>query len=194
MSVGRFYGAVCLVEGCLKLSRALGFCNAHYQKKYKYGDPLVQGGPSGAKPKHGRTHTLEYNSWMSMRRRCEYPQHHQYKNYGGRGIKVCERWRSFNNFFADMGLRPSPAHSIERRNNNGNYEPGNCVWATSKEQGSNTRTNRLVMYGGMNMTLSQCAERCNMPRTTMHSRISRWGLVDRVFTAPVQRKHPHPFS
>jgi len=75
-----------------------------------------------------------------MRRRCNYPQDRGYKNYGGRGIKVCERWdTSFAAFLEDMGKAPSPKHSIDRVNNNGNYEPGNCRWATMKEQMQNRR-------------------------------------------------------
>src|SRR5262252_3681933 len=78
----------------------------------------------------------EYNSWVCMRRRCQDEKHHKYKNYGARGIQVCERWQVFENFLADMGMRPEGC-TLDRRDNDGNYEPGNCQWAAPKEQAQN---------------------------------------------------------
>jgi hypothetical protein len=86
-----------------------------------------------------RGRTPEYYSWQAMRERCRNPKHESFKDYGGRGITVCEQWNDFANFLTDMGLKPSRQHSIERINNNGNYEPGNCKWVTPLEQQSNVR-------------------------------------------------------
>lgn len=96
--------------------------------------------------KHGHTHpcTTEYKAWDNMKSRCYDTKRHNYKNYGGRGIKVCDRWRtSFENFLSDMGRKPGPEYSIDRKNNDGNYEPGNCRWATASEQRCNQRPRTL---------------------------------------------------
>lgn len=96
---------------------------------------------TGAKNRsHEQSGTLVYRVWRSMKYRCSNPRAKDYPDYGGRGIKVCERWlNSFENFLADLGPRPTPQHSIERLDNDGNYEPGNCVWATKQEQNRNRR-------------------------------------------------------
>jgi hypothetical protein len=102
-------------------------------------------------------HIREHDAWRGMLARCRNPRHPSYKNYGGRGITACERWNSFENFLDDMGKRPSPKHSLDRIDNNGNYEPGNCRWATRREQANNTRMNRFVTFDGRTMTLAQWA-------------------------------------
>lgn len=95
---------------------------------------------SEANKGHGLTKTSAHSTWGRIKQRCYNPKCSQYHNYGGRGIKMCDRWQSFENFLADMGQRPADKTSIDRINNDGDYEPGNCRWATSKEQSYNTRT------------------------------------------------------
>lgn len=88
---------------------------------------------------HGMSRWPEYSAWKNMRARCSSSTHKDWSYYGGRGIRVCDRWQSFEVFIADMGRRPSPRHSVERRDNDGNYELSNCYWATIVEQANNRR-------------------------------------------------------
>lgn len=95
---------------------------------------------SAARMTHGLRGTPEYNSWACMKQRCTNPSNHRFQAYGGRGIRICDRWlNSFEDFFVDMGPKPSPSHSIERLDNDGDYDPANCVWATKTAQARNRR-------------------------------------------------------
>lgn len=133
---------------------------------------------------HGHTKNRfpspEYNSYSGMMQRCYYTKHKRYCAYGGRGIRVCKRWReSFENFIADMGVKPSEAHSIERKNNDGHYEPSNCVWATKEEQGSNTRQNHLIQCGGKCQTLARWSRETGIGETTITRRLKLgWSAED----------------
>lgn len=119
-----------------------------------------------------------YQSWTQMRLRCENPNSDGWKYYGARGITVCDRWRSFANFFADMGDRPSGT-SLDRINNDGHYEPGNCRWATPKEQASNRRNNRLLTIGGETKTQSEWCRQFSIDWCTVRDRLSRgWSAED----------------
>jgi len=110
-------------------------------------------------PKHQKTRTAEYNSWQSMKQRCYYKNCSAYKNYGARGILVCERWlNSFDNFLLDMGLRPAEGFTLERRDTNKHYDPDNCYWADWYEQAQNRRNNRNVVVNETVMCVSQAVK------------------------------------
>lgn len=116
----------------------------------------------------------EYKAWQEMRYRCENPSSPDYLRYGGRGINVCDRWQSFENFLADVGPRPSAQHSLDRfPNNNGNYEPSNVRWATKKEQARNTRRNKLITIKGETRCLAEWAETANLLPDTILARIRK---------------------
>lgn len=121
---------------------------------------------------HGKTKSRVYVIWKGMRRRCEKPQALEFKNYGGRGISVCERWKRFENFLADMG-EPEEGLTIERINNDGNYEPSNCKWASYADQLNNRRNNRFVDAYGKRQTLSQWSKELKIPLSTIRNRLDR---------------------
>src|SRR5262245_14872347 len=151
-------------------------------------------GPDNSSYKHGcgsraRGETPEYRSWLSALNRCPNPRARDRKYYGGRGIRVCDRWRrSFAAFLADMGPRPSPRHTLERIDNSGHYEPGNCRWATRKEQGNNTRHNRFITHEGITRTLSQWAEATGLSESCIRIRLDRLGWSVKEALGP-RKKH-----
>lgn len=114
---------------------------------------------------HGMYRTAEYNIWSGIIGRCTNPNDSAYKDYGGRGIRMCERWRtSFQSFYEDMGPRPSNAYTVERLNSNGDYEPDNCKWATRTEQNRNTSRNRVITYQDKTQCLSAWVEELGVDR------------------------------
>ena len=122
--------------------------------------------------KHGMARTRVNHIWRQMRYRCSSPNAPEYKNYGGRGIKVCKRWDSFENFFEDMGV-PEGRLTLDRIDNNGNYEPSNCQWTTYKIQLNNRRDSNNVTAFGRTQTVTQWAEEYNLPVTTLRNRLFR---------------------
>jgi hypothetical protein len=130
--------------------------------------------------RHGHTRggriSPEYKAWESMNQRCSNPNNRSWKHYGGRGIRVCERWRgSFKAFLLDVGARPSEQHSLDRfPNMNGNYEPGNVRWATREQQGSNKRANHRVTAFGRTLTLSEWSRESGIGADTISRRLCVW--------------------
>lgn len=122
--------------------------------------------------KHGKSRTPTHNSWLAMKQRCDYQGHAEYQRYGGRGITVCERWKSFENFLEDMGERPSGT-SIERIDVDGNYEPGNCRWAHEAEQARNRRSTIKVERDGVTMCVKDWCDKLGLNPNRIYGRIRR---------------------
>jgi hypothetical protein len=126
---------------------------------------------------HGMYSTTEYNIWKAMIKRCTNSNDSAYDNYGGRGITVCDEWLdSFENFYRDMGPRPNPDHSIERKENDKGYYKDNCKWATRIEQCNNRRNNIYYQYQNEQLTLSEISRRTSISRATLEDRINRMNL------------------
>src|SRR5215510_2760970 len=135
------------------------------------------------RPEHGLTGTRVYKTWRSMKERCLNPKNPSYKCYGGRGIKICERWLSFENFLADMGDKPLGL-TLERKDNNGDYTPENCYWATAKEQARNRGTNRYLTYNGITKTLTEWAEEKGMSPAALARRLNAEWSLEEALTLP----------
>lgn len=131
-----------------------------------------------------------HSIWRGMKHRCYNQENEHYQRYGARGITVCDRWigdDGYKNFESDMGPRPTPLHTIDRINNDGNYEPGNCHWATRKEQQRNTRWNVIVTINGRSQCLSAWAEESGIRRNTLEKRINKGWPEERWLEPPDSR-------
>lgn len=138
--------------------------------------------------------TSEYIAWGNMVQRCTNPKNPNFHNYGGRGIRVCDRWLTFSHFLADMGPRPSTKHTLDREDNDGEYCPGNCRWATQREQCRNMRKNSRLTHAGETLTVTQWAERTGLDRNTIDGRIDGGWSVEAVLTTPAKERRPKPFG
>lgn len=136
--------------------------------------------------KHGLTATRTYRVWATMLARCRTPSQTSYKNYGGRGIRVCERWNLFENFLADMG-ESLPGKEIDRIDNDGDYDPGNCRWVSPKENGRNKRNNIVLSYNGQSKFLLEWSAILKIPITTLYARIRIGWPTDKVLGTPLDK-------
>lgn len=138
---------------------------------------------------HGAAHrnaeTPEYRAWMSMMTRCFNPRRREWKDYGGRGITVCDRWRhDFSTFLSDVGLKPSPRHQLDRIDNDGHYEPRNVRWASPLEQARNQRGNVILEFNGERRCVAEWALLIGVSQYTLYNRIRAGWSVERILTTP----------
>lgn len=139
-------------------------------------------------PTHSASDTRAYISWSHMLQRCYNQKADNYKHYGGRGIKVCDKWRSFSGFYADMGERPAK-YSLERIDNDGDYCKQNCRWATQKEQGRNVRTNKNITINKKTSCIATLAEEYGMDYETLRQRITKYKwTAEKALNTPVRSK------
>lgn len=149
---------------------------------------------------HGMSKTSEHRIWAGIKNRCLNPAEERFKDYGGRGIVICQRWReSFAAFFSDLGVRPSSRHSIDRIDNNGHYScgecseclthqwPANCRWATMETQQRNKLNNRVLTFNGTAQTLADWSETCGINRHTLTHRLQLGWSVEKALTTPVRK-------
>ena len=127
----------------------------------------------------------EYEVWRSMKRRCQDPKNHNYENYGARGITVCRRWEDFGRFYEDMGPRPTPEHTLERKDNSKGYGPDNCSWETWTTQANNKRNNYRITFNGRTQNLSEWARETGLGPDTLWRRLEVWAWsIERALTTP----------
>lgn len=127
-----------------------------------------------ARERHGGKGTRAYSIWRGVISRCTDPHHKNWPDYGGRGITVCDRWKSFSNFVSDIGT-PPVGFTLERIDNSRGYEPGNCRWASRTDQARNTRRNRIIVYNGESKSLAEWAETFGINYFTLYTRIAKLG-------------------
>lgn len=163
--------------GCLRRDRGIANSShlAELRKRIDHSKQMV----------HGRSKTPTYFVWKEMTQRCTNPNDEAYRHYGGRGITICARWKGFENFLADMGERPNGLTLDRFPNNNGNYEPGNCRWATAKQQANNTRNNRLITFDGRTRTLAEWSDLLGLSQRTLWQRLQHWP-IEKALTQPLR--------
>lgn len=174
----------CCVEGCTNKHKGHGFCENHLRRYKKYGDPLAGPHRDGITG----THKREHNSWHLMRCRCLCSTALGYNRYGGRGIRICERWldqdNGFRHFLEDMGERPD-GYTLDRIDVNGDYCQENCRWASHKTQNRNRRNNAIITYKGETHTLKEWSEKLNLNYGMLVMRYCRYKWTgDKLFSKP----------
>jgi hypothetical protein len=164
-------------------TKSMWWCKCHCGKEFPaIANNLKTGNTSSCgclKGTHKESGTPEYHAWEAMLARCNNPKCPEFCNYGARGITVCERWSKYEAFKEDMSARPH-GMSIDRIDNNSGYGPGNCRWATMKQQQQNKRTNRMIFHNGLNLCIQAWAEKTGIPATTIHNRLNKQWSISRV--------------
>ena len=136
-----------------------------------------------------KSNSSEYSSWQKMKTRCLNPRSQKYPDYGGRGITIHQPWvDSFDSFLADMGLKPTPRHTVERTDNDGNYEPGNCRWATGPEQRRNQRRSFYVEWEGRRLLLVDIASEMGLSYSAIAGRLKNGWDIERALTTPIRTR------
>lgn len=194
--VGKRFGRVVVIGRPDAISRSspvvLCRCDCGDERDYFVANLTVQTEPMcppcrtdsrASKGRSGR-HPL-FNIWKAIIQRCENPKHDAYPLYGGRGVTICDRWRNdFDAFATDVGPRPSRQHTIDRIDNDGNYEPGNTRWATWSQQGRNRRNTVMVEWRGRSISLNDAAELAGLDHATLAWRLKRGWATERAMTTP----------
>lgn len=139
---------------------------------------------------HNMSKTPVYTNWSNLKARCGRPSHKDYKHYGGRGIELCDRWQKFENFLEDMGMPPSRKHSVERISNEGNYEPGNCRWATHIEQSNNKRNSLRLELDGITRTQAEWGRVTGLGWAVIQNRLTRGKSIREALTTPKRVRDP----
>lgn len=170
-------GNVCFVSGKHMRSGNTTSCGC-YGNELRRKSTLTHGGCVGGKSK-------DYYLWLGMIDRCRNKNKKHYHRYGGRGIVVCGEWMDFGKFMSDMGPRPD-GYSIERIDNNGDYTPENCRWASKKDQANNRSNNRILKYKGRSLTVSQWADEIGLSKMVLYQRLYRKWSIKRTLTHGVQ--------
>lgn len=142
---------------------------------------------SSAMKTHCMSGTKEYGIWKSMRQRCLDKNAGHFARYGGRGIKICKRWDSFAVFLKDMGACPE-GYSIERKNNQGNYTPSNCIWTSTQRQANNRRSSRFITYNGKTQTLADWSRELDMRIITLFMRLKRGWSIEQAFFKKLRQR------
>ncbi len=176
---GRFYHCLCdcgtnklIQDSALRRTLSCGCLNAELKK---------------SRIKHGMKRSPKYSVWGGILTRCDNEKDLNYKKYGARGITICDRWRKFENFYSDMGKRPSANYSIDRIDNSKGYFKENCRWATLIVQANNKTNNRMIEYNGKTQPLSQWAREVGIGRNALKLRLNRGWPLQKAFSTPERR-------